>query len=972
MRIRFLAFAVCLGIVLVSLPAVRAQSATAADLEGVITDAAGGTIAGAGLTVTNRETGIARQGTSNSIGRYRIAALPAGEYELRVSKEGFSSVERTGLILHVGQVATLDIQLPVAAQVQQITVSEAAPILETGRATVGAVVNRAEIDNLPINGRNFLDYSRTVAGVTAQQTSGQGSGLSFNGQRGRSNNISIDGADNNGQLNGNTRLTMSQEAVREFQVVTNQFAPEFGGAGGGLVNIVSRSGTNDFHGNLFLFARDEALDARNAFATDMEKPPYRRKNYGGTLGGPIIRNKTFFFAAVEHMRRDESDTTTISQDAVNTINAVLATRPIPHAGVNSIFTGTFPVGRIDTLASLKLDHTFNANDTVAFRYIFGQSRESNAGGVAIGGLTAVSAGGGQRDRDQSFLGSWTHIFSPSLLSETRFQFAPRSLNQYPNDLIGPRVSISGVATWGRSTNFPVLLDEGRYQWQQSLSYQRGRHFFKFGSDIDFVRAHTSYPVSFAGSFSFSSLADFVAGRVNTFSQGFGTPDIHLPDTLLGFYAQDAFKLNEKLTLTYGVRYDYDMQPQGVPRDRTNPIEAPLQDGIHRDANNIAPRFGLTYNPDGKGKWLVRTGYGVFYDKIFLLVARNSLIARQSISMSSGPATAQLALGAFPESNRVPTGIALPKPGLNTVDPNIVIPYAQQGNFGVERALSRDWAAGVNYVAVRGVKLLRSQNINLGPPTVLTAANAAQLGVSRPNAQQIGRPIYGSSNRLDPNFTNIQQVSSSSSSIYHGVQFTLQKRFSNNYQFRVNYTFSKAIDDASDFTQAMQPQNPYNARAERSLSYEDQRHRFTMTGVWDLPYRTAGGRRSLARWIFGDWSLSTLWTYRSGTPDNVEIGSDANVDSNSNDRPFNGYYVLGRNTMIGAESFTVDGRLSRRIRLSERMGVQILAEAFNTQNRVNFGGQNLTWGTSIEPRATLGQFTSANDPRQVQLGIKIEY
>ena len=485
--------------------------------------------------------------------------------------------------------------------------------------------------------------------------SGQGSGISFNGQRGRSNNITVDGADNNGQLNGNTRLTMSQEAVREFQVATSAFAPEFGRAGGGVVNIVSRSGTNLFQGNLFFFIRDEALDARNAFVpADEEKPPFKRKNFGFTFGGPIVKNRTFFFGSYEGMRRNESDVVTIAQSAVDTINATLAARPIPNGGVTAISNGTYPIDISYDLFSLKLDHSFDPNNLLTLRYIYGKATEENAGGVSIGGLTDVSGGGGQRNTDQSLLATYTRVISPALLSETRFQYAPRKLTQYDNDPIGPRVSISGVATFGRNINFPVLLDETRYQLMQDFSYQRGRHFFKAGLDVNWVKAHTSFPVSFAGSFSFSNLANFVAGRASTFSQGFGNPVIDLPDTLIGLYIQDSFKVHRDVTLVYGLRYDYDMQPQGVPRDRSNPIEAPLQDSINRDPNNVAPRVAVSWNVGGSGKTVVRAGYGIFYDKIFLLVARNALLARQTISVSSSTqATADLRPGRVSRGQHAP-------------------------------------------------------------------------------------------------------------------------------------------------------------------------------------------------------------------------------------------------------------------------------------------------------------------------------
>ena len=278
------------------------------------------------------------------------------------------------------------------------------------------------------------------------------------------------------------------------------------------------------------------------------------------------------------------------------INAVLAARPIPNAGVTAIATGVYPITRRDTLASFKLDHTLNASNTLAFRYTYGKSVEANAGGVGIGGLVAESGGGGQDGTDQSFLGSWTQVLSPALLGEARLQVAPRALTQYANDTVGPRVSISGVATWGRNTNFPVILDETTTQGSYTLSWQRGSHFFKAGGDVTHIAATSSFPVSFAGSFTFGSLAAFTAGTPTTFTQGFGNPQIDLPDTLYSAFAQDSWSVSDRLTLVYGLRYDYDAQPQNVPRDPSNPIEAPLDDGIHRDGNNVSPRAGVHLGP----------------------------------------------------------------------------------------------------------------------------------------------------------------------------------------------------------------------------------------------------------------------------------------------------------------------------------------------------------------------------------------
>ncbi|MGH9667675.1 MAG: TonB-dependent receptor domain-containing protein, partial [Bryobacteraceae bacterium] len=443
----------------------------------------------------------------------------------------------------------------------------------------------------------------------------------------------------------------------------------------------------------------------------------------------------------------------------------------------------------------------------------------------------------------------------------------------------------------------------------STSWTAGRHFWKFGADIQHVGADTSFPVNFGGVFTFASLSDFLAGKTNAYTQGFGDPSIQLPDTLSGFFLQDTFRVSPRLTLVYGLRYQYDAQPQGIPRDPANPIERGLQTGVNRDPKNFAPRFGLTYSFDSGGKTVLRTGYGIFYDRLFLLVARNALLARQSITLSPAAATAQFANGAFPQSTELPAGVALPKSSLNITDSQMRTPYAQQANFGLERQFRENWMTGATYVYVRGVRLLESGNINLLPPTVLTAINAASLGVASPNPQQIGRPYY--SGVINSAYNAIQMVSASGGSTYNGLDLTLQKRFSHGWQLRANYTYSKAIDNASDFVQAQQSNDPYTPSAERSVSTEDQRHRFTLTGVWEIPYRGAAQQNPVLRALFADWTLSTLMIFRSGVPYNVTVGSDVNGDGNSStDRPLIGGAPLGRNTLIGPNLGDIDLRVSR--------------------------------------------------------------
>jgi hypothetical protein len=302
-----------------------------------------------------------------------------------------------------------------------------------------------------------------------------------------------------------------------------------------------------------------------------------------------------------------------------------------------------------------------------------------------------------------------------------------------------------------------------------------------------------------------------------------------------------------------------------------------------------------------------------------------------------------------------------------------LPYAHQFNVGVERQLGEDWAAGANFIYVRGEDLLRSDNVNLGPPTVLTEANAPSLGVARPTPQQIGRPYYGSTNRLDPNFNNIQQVSSNSRSEYWGIQIMAHKRLSHGFELRANYTLSEAKDDASDFVQDQQPSNPYDIDAEFSYSAEHQRHRFTLTGVWELPYRSRQDGNAVTRALLADWVLATSWRLRSGSPENPEVGSDVNVDGNSGtDRPIVDGKELTRNSYFGADYAVIDLRLSKRVRTGGRTSLLLIAEAFNLLNRVNYAGINTTWGTDLEARSTYGEYTSANNPREIQLGVKFEF
>ncbi len=1020
---RFFRLLAVVSVLLVGLnPSAFAQSSDTAGLEVDIHDTSGALVTGARLSLINHATHISRTGVSNAEGRYRFTDVPIGDYTLTVTRNGFNDLVDSGISLSVAQSASLPLTLQVSGSQQSVEVSGEVSIIDTNRTTTGQTISTQEIENLPSNGRNFTDFALTVPGITPQATSGQGSGLSVNGQRSRSNNIMIDGVENNGQLNGTVRQTLSQDAIAQFQVMTNQFLPEYGNAGGGLINVVTRTGTNNLHGDLFYFARNQALNATPYFVA---KPIFVQNDFGATLGGPIHKDKTFFFASAEYLGLNTNVSNNLSY--ANDINTILRLRPIVGGDVTSVNgSPTTNQTTAQTIASLRVDHAINSANTLTFRFLYGHYIHANPSLDASSINSDISNYGFDRLQDFSYLGEYTHIFTSNLLNEFHFQYSPQHLIQVPNDPIGPAISITSVAVLGRNINFPTLLDESHYEWIDALSWSKGNHLLKVGTDENLIRAHTSFPTDFAGVFNFDCLYapaastpvgfpgpaagattctnNFEQGKPASFTQGFGTPSIQLPDWLIAFYAEDSWKLAPRVTVNYGIRYDLDLQPQGYNNDASNPIQAPLPKGIPRDYNNFSPRVAVAWGLDKNGKTVLRAGFGVFYDKIFLLVARNTLLARSTLTLGAAASATQFLSGPYPESLTYPTGTNVAQPSTNAIPNSLPIPSAQQADLYVDRALSRNWSLEVGYVYVDGLHQLKASNINLGPPTILTAANSSICGCT-PSFQQLGRPYYGAADRLNKAFNNIQEVGSWGHSRYNAMQASVVRRTSNNLTLRASWTWSKALDDASDFTQAQQPDNPYFPQGERSLGNEDQRNRFAGSAVYKFPYYVrSGSDHSVARWIFGDWVGSSIVSVFSGTPRAITVGSDVNLDGNSSpDRPYinglngtNGGFIVKRNDFRGPRQQNVSIRLQKRLNFGEKHQIEFSAEAFNTFNHANFSSVYSIWGTAalpkgqlatnppiiwgvpaghtaagiVETTTTFGAFTSANSPREIQLGIKL--
>src|SRR5215813_6806099 len=533
------------ALVLGALPALAQARSSSADMTGTVSDPSKSPIRGASVTATNIATGLARNGPTDANGVYRIPLLPPGEYELKIEINGFDTQIKKGIMLTVGQILTLNFEISSGGPLDSASIEIDQPLIETERTHQSSTITQRPINKLPINGRNFLDFVRLTPGVVEESpavTNGQvvaltTSGLSFAGQNGRANSVQIDGVDNNDTTSNGVRPTISQEAVSEFQIIRNGYNAEFGRAIGGVINIVSKSGTNQFHGNIYNYFRNERLDARNAFATAMRQdPPFKRNQPGFTFGGPIKRDRTFFFTAYEGLIRRESAFTTIlsdpsvlqptpgQQDLIATLigsgqpalvaqgqqlQALLTTAPNSPFPANrntynllASSTGAFPLIQTSSTGSLRLDHSLNEQDFLFLRASLTNDSQHN---ILVGGLKAPSAGFDIGNRDNTFVLGETHVFRGGSSNEFRFQNIRNTYNVDTVDPFGPRIMVGGVGVFGRDFSSPSDRTQRRIQFVDNFSLSRGRNNIKFGADVSRYTIDTVSAVFLGGSIDFSQL-----------------------------------------------------------------------------------------------------------------------------------------------------------------------------------------------------------------------------------------------------------------------------------------------------------------------------------------------------------------------------------------------------------------------------------------------------------------------------------
>ncbi len=939
-----------------SAPLFAQQALTTASLSGRVLDPTGAAVPHAIVRALQTSTSQAYAAKSDAQGRFRLPFLPVGQYTLNVQADGFATATRS-LQLTVGSAFYLTLKLAMAGPSTDVQVIAEPPVLDANRSQIGETVQQTELQNLPFEGRNYLDLALLVPGVSPTNTASSqtlaetsevpGQGYSVNSQRNFSNSFVVDGVSANDDAAGVAGNVFSLDVIREFQVVTSGGQAEFGRALGGYVNMITRSGTNQLHGTTYGFLRNQRLNAGNALSGS--RLPLTQGQYGASLSGQLGRSKTFLFGNFEEQRLRTDGIITVTPANASAIDARLlaAGYAAPLLVVGAGPATLYPTTLHTDTAFLRADRRFGQQDQFTARYSFYQLSSLNARGN--GALSEVSNGTSVFDTNHTLAVSNIATLSARTFNETRGQFIYDNLYAPPNDQLGPVVTISGIATFGRSTSSPTGRLNYLGELVDNVVFERGAHTLKAGADFLYNDDTITFPMSLRGAYTFSSLATFLAGTYNTqgFTQNFGIPTVQQTNPNVGFYLQDEWKVSPGLTLNLGLRYDLEF----------------LQT-ITTDTNNLSPRFGFAWSPYTSRRTVVRGSYGLFYDRIplrplsnALLSAHNTTDPNQAALLSYTFSPGQPGAPLFPNVAATPPANAVEN--FTLMQRNLQNPYAQQASFGVQQQLFTKATLGLTYQHVRGEHLIGALNTNINPDGT----------------------------RPDPTRGNIKPYSSAFDSYFDGLELSLEQRPVPWGSARLSYTWSKAIDNLGEFFFSS-PLNNFNLREDRSRSDDDQRHRLVFDATLTSSTRPA---TNFPAHLTHGWRVGGILQYYSRPPFNITTG--ANTKQATAQRPCAPGFtltadaglnpcteglagaVINRNAGIGFNLFSLNARLSRTLRLTDRLQLEGIAEAFNSLNHRNDMIPNGTFGTGAYPsvpNTSFGQPTAVGDPRSIQLAARMTF
>lgn len=1002
---------VCLGLA----GAAFAQQAGLGSITGVVQDASGAVIPSAKVTVANESKGITRNIETNAEGIFTAPSLtPAPGYTVRVEAQGFALYERKDIQLQVGQQLNLTVPLAVTGAAQTVEVTSGAPIVETTKVGVSQVVNTTQIDNLPINGRRVDSFVLLTPGVTNDGTFGL---VSFRGVAG-GNTFLTDGNDTTqGLYNenaGRTRIStqISQDAVQEFQVLSNGYSAEYGRAIGGVVNTVTRSGSNDVHGTAYWFFRNRTLNARDRYAN--LNPPEWRHQAGASLGGPLKKDKLFYFFNGEITRRNYPGFNRIINgsftDTIGNFTGVCPS-PLTAAQCEAARAYMFRSNNIviarkadSDLLFGKLDYQINERNSLSasFNYMDWISPNGIQSQVTTtsNNLAANNANSSVRTRYGRL--AWTAVPSSTMVNELRFGwFKDRLFDEVNPDFIPALTGLLGVSVAGTpvgtATDYPRLNpSENRYQIADNLSWNLGRHALKFGVDIMSTQDYQRILRNQSGSYTYPTFQSFaldfngVRGanglpNYQQYTHAFGDPVLDFTTKDYGFYIQDQFRATNKLTLNMGLRYEY----TDIPQPKLVNPDYPQTGRINSPTKNFAPRASLSYAFGDKT--VLRAGFGVFF-------ARFHGAVLQTLNFSNG--VYQPSVIVFPNTPGAPifpnrlSGVGgLPQGSVSTffASPDFRNPYTLQGDLSIERELTRDLGLTLSYVYSRGVQLFTNRDLNIGAP-----GPDITYRVNDASGNQVGTfstPGYLTANRVDPRYQRIMQIENGGQSWYNAFIAQLNKRFSHGLQGSVAYTWSHAIDlnigagnNALTYDFPRTFINGDNA-GEKGSSALDQRHRLIMNSIWSP--RFTSSTSWAARYLINGWQLSQITTIASpqfatatarvsGTPyPGAPFTNTVNGYGGTFRVPF-----LPYNTLKTDSIQRVDARLSRELPFTERVKMWLNFEAFNVFNNVYDTGV-LTEAYSVtnrtfNPTPGLGSgnasqgFPDGTNARRAQVSLRLVF
>jgi len=892
-----------------------------------VTDSSGAAVPAADITVRNQNTGISATLQSGTEGEFTFLYLDPGTYEISIQKAGFNKLVLKDITITVGTRAIIRPQLAVGKVETTVSVSAVTPLVDTAESSLGTVVGQQSIESLPTNGRNFTDFALLTPGAT---TDGDFGMISFNGVAGNFNNYTVDGGNNNNaffaqQIGRTIPFQFSEDVIREFQVTSTGFEAEFGQAGGGLVNTVTKSGTNQVHGDAYYYILDSATSANDKIneGLGIAKPHNRRQQVGGTVGGPIIHDRLFYVGNYESQIRNEPLTVN-DGPFVNGLPADFFTNNPGLAALVQAAAGSFPRSFNQNVAFGKINGVINDKNNFSVTYNYQRFRSPH--GYFN---TPTSTGDGLSLTD----GATSHFFQVSLqtsfnattINEVRFHFG----SDYHFDLPAspptfPAVTIqnpdSGFVFGGN--RFQLANTDRRYEFTDTFTKVLGNHNLKAGVDINISRNADSFTYGPKGEYRFASLLDVPTGNYELYLQSFGQGAINQTSPTYSFFAQDQFRATPRLTLNYGLRYDLQVLAQP---EQCNPAFA-VTCHIPYSKNNISPRVGFAYALDRKGSTVVRGSFGLFYIQADLLDVSQAFASNgitRPFLVVVGPAFGNSnPLVTYPNSL---TSFPGDQESIVVFAPNFRSPYVEQANVAVEHQFGSQTALSVGYVYSHGLHLLGNSNgvtrqangnfgfdLNLVPPDQQVAFGGAAntATVTLPNGKTYTTPDYSAIDGfLDPNFKTINAIDNSGLSIYNGLLVSL-RHHSRQFLSSVAYTLSRTTDQGTGYF------NQFDQASQRGPSQLDQTHRFVATGVWFPQFHA-----------LKNFEFSSIVTLASGRPytavfDNPEV---------------NFSIVPGEkfNSFRGPTFKDVDFSISRVFHLGERYQLSFRAEAFDIFNHPNY-------------------------------------